>query len=332
MHKFVLLFCLFLLLGCSNDRVLVKHIDSKATDEIIASGLHFLYGGGYRLVKNEEGFAVETVEGLNPDLEWNELYTNSEFTIYYEPVIDNNDREVSRIYYYKSDEKKEKFFEFEILEFNDMRNYSYPHVYELSGQVYFTHVEDNKLKIQEIKNGELIDYEDYLIHDKEFYLEFLLIKKNEKFLFYTSDKLVKYVVDEGCYEFSKDDWVIILDDYIVYSTFLDDQLQGSYLITRQDGKVRQLDKSINVLKIDECTNPMHIDENRFLFEEINEGKLFYAYAEVDENQIQISRLPLNHNGLESMHGWYSFFSDTEIVICPTNPKDGTFSYHVITLE
>ena len=77
---------------------------------------------------------------------------------------------------------------------------------------------------------------------------------------------------------------------------------------------------------------MHVKGNQFLFEEIIDGKIFYVHAEVEDNVIQIVRLPLEHNGDESSNGRYSFFSDKEIIISPINPEEGTFSYHVITIK
>lgn len=333
MRKFLVLYCvLFLLMSCSSQRVSVKHIENKANDEVIATGLHFLYGGGYRLVKNDDGFAVETFRGINPDLEWNELYKNDDFVIYFESENNNDGFETGRTYYLEIDDQKIDILQFDFPGHGIEHNYELPHVYVLNERVYFTHVEDNNLIIQEIKNNKLINYESYLIDDQDYELEFLLKKENEKFLFYTSDETVRYVVDEGIYEFSKNDWVVILDDYFLYSSYIDNQLQGSYLLSRNDGNIRQLNKEINALKLDQCTNPMHVKGNQFLFEEIIDGKIFYAHAEVEDNVIQIVRLPLEHNGDESSNGRYSFFSDKEIIISPINPEEGTFSYHVITIK
>ena len=63
MRKYFLLLCLFLMCGCASNKIQVERVEDGYHLEQIASDLPMLYGGGYRYVKTEDGFEVESIRG-----------------------------------------------------------------------------------------------------------------------------------------------------------------------------------------------------------------------------------------------------------------------------
>ena len=326
---------MILLVACSsNEFVNVKRINNKMKYQLVADNLHILYGGGYRLVKKNNKYVVETFGGLGNDLEPNELYKNDEFTIMYESELDDEHFENKRTYYYVTKDEKIKIYSCEGFKIGNLPSFNYPKSFELDGIVYFVYCEQNDLIINEVKDKELIEFKKMPIIDNEYQLEYYLYDSQHMFVY--KGENTKYIIDDEEYIFNNSDHVVILKNYIFYTTYSNNEPLKSYLINRKNQEVKELSNVIDfdINEYGGVASLNNIAENRFMFVENDDDMKYYSYAEVTDSKILIQRLPLEYPKEflgSTPWSYYSILNETDMVITRQN-KDGTFGYHVYMLK
>ena len=105
------------------------------------------------------------------------------------------------------------------------------------------------------------------------------------------------------YIFNNSDKVIVLKDYIFYTSYYDNKAQGSYLITRSNQEVKKLDKLID---FEQNQYRGYTRLNNCIFLEIDGEEKYFTYAQISDNKINLHRLSVEYPKVVA--GWYPMSS------------------------
>ena len=329
MKKIILILCMFLVVGCSN-KIKVVRDNSRYQEQFIESYPTYTYGlpigWSYDIVETEDGYKVDLVKGYV--LKNGEMYKNDEFTIRYDiGYVENSHRENRRTYYYVSNDKETIIHENE--GFIDYNNAKFPRVHTLTDKVYFSYYTDDYFIFNEVKDGKLIEIDKMPLVDGEFKFDSIVTRYDEKYYIYKAHKVTKYVFEDNTYEFAYNDRIIVLKDYILYSTMFANELKGSYLINKNTSEVKELNNAIYIIIDDFYTYDYRMSDNSFVFLERIDNKYNYSYAEIIDNEMKIVEIPFDKNQVQ----WTHKLSENQIeVVIDKSYNDSNMDYYLITIK
>lgn len=300
MRKFFLLLCLFLMCGCASNKIQVERVEDGYHLEQIASDLPMLYGGGYRYVKTEDGFEVESIRGDGSNLNLFELYKKNNIVIRFK---ENSD--YTRDYIYDDGTKTILLFsgKGEGPEYNIYP--PYPGVFENDNIIYFFYYDENNLTVNEVIDGELKNPKYYPLVDGEYTYDGFAYNSYEHYPVYRSKDHTKYICEEREYIFDSSDRVIFMNDYIFYSTFELAKPTGTYILNRKTNEKVQLNENIDLI-----LDPLYkdlpniynskINGNSILFMESVDNQSYYTYGQFVDNTFKMVRIPYVYRETDSI--------------------------------
>ena len=239
MKKIIILCSLILMLfGCtSNETIKVKRVNNKTKYQLVEDNLQMLYGGGYKLVKKDDKYVLETFGGYVEETELSEIYEKRGFTITTEYEIDENYFEKKRIYYYETDDEKIEIYSCPGFTVGNETLYKYPNVFALYGIAYFSYFENNYIVVNEVKDKEIVEIFKMPVMDNEYELESYIHEHEHMFVYKGNN--IKYIIGDEEYIFNNSDRVIVLKDYIFYTSYDNEKATKSYLINRKNKEVKE---------------------------------------------------------------------------------------------
>lgn len=323
MRKLFAFLCLFLICGCANHEIQVERIEEGYHLETIASGLPKLYGGGYRYVKKEDGFEIETIAGCGTD----GLYNKDNISI---QIKENSEN--TRDYIYDDGTKTTLLFRGK----GEGPAYNiyppYPGAFKNDNTIYFFYYDKENLIVNEVIDGVLENPKYYPLIDGEYTYNGFAYSDYDYYAIYKSDKNTKYVCKEREYIFDNTDRAILVTDYIFYSTFELAKPTGTYIINRKTNGKIQLNEEIDLI-LDPLYKHYHnaynnkIKGNSIVFMESVNGQSTYAYGQFVENTFKIVRLPFTYNETDNI-GFY----DENTILMTKDDENYDLDFSVITIK
>ena len=314
MRKLLLLLCLFLMCGCSS----VTKIEE---DELI----HYHLGNdsesmydGFDIVKSWNGFKLEE---HNFDKVPNEIFNNGKISIIREYGS-------KYTYTYKDKSKSTVFYTCSTTPtlFVDPE-FAWP--FEIEDQVYFFYYDIHDLVINTLDDGELTEFKRIPLKEEDYKFRNFLYNEYEMYSIYKNENTMIFKLDEKDYFFNINDDVIVLKDYIFYSTFENNQVTGSYIINRKTDETIQLDNTIEFhLKPHELESHDYYfnraENNSFIFVEKAGNQNIYYYGIIEENIFKKIKLPYAYyeNDRISLY-------DEKTIFLSQNPLDSWNQDHYV---
>ena len=313
--KYLLFVCgLILLCGCSS----VKKIEE---DDLI----HYHLGndagalyGGYNIVKTWNGFKLVDYS-LTKDP--NEIFSNDEISILRESGS-------KYTYTYKDKSKTTVFYNCPTTPklFVDPE-FAMP--FEMNNQVYFFYYDIYDLVVNTLEDGELVEYERIPLKEDDYEFRNFLYNEYEMYSIYKNEDTMKFTFDEKDFFFNVNDEVIVLKDYIFYSTYEDNQVTGSYIINRKTNETIQLENSVDFhfAPNEQESADYYFDKsknNSFIFVEKVENQNIYYYGTIEDNMFKKIELPYPYyeNDRISLY-------DEKTILLSQNPVDSWNQDHYV---
>lgn len=286
MRKLLAVLCLFILCGCSSVTKIEE--DDFVHYELIPNSSS-TFGIGYEIVESWNGFKLKEIV---PDIHANAVFKNDHFTIKNELV-----NQFGGIFTYFYDDGT-KISELYTGMYNSNRDI-WPlgvSVFQKGEDVYFTYYDIYDLVINLVEDGKLVEYKRIPLNDNTFEFKGFAYTDYEMYTLYKNENNTKFVCDEREYIFDITDKVILMKDYILYSTYDSNEVIGTYLIDRKTNVATQLKENIDIYDdLSNHNNIIHFRNkminNTFVFKEKVENSVIYSYATIENNTLNKIELP-----------------------------------------
>lgn len=286
MRKLLFALCIFIMCGCSS----VEKIDEgELVHYFLGDDSDSLYGG-FRIVESWNGFKLEEYDFSNTIP--NAIFTNDDFSIIKEGRANFD-------YVYK-DGSKEVILHSRSASPKLFVEPAYSNAFQIDDQVYFFYYDIFDLVVNVVEDGKLIEYKRIPLEDDEYVFRNYLFNDYEMYSIYKNENAMKYVCDEREYIFNIFDEVIVLKDYILYSTYDSKQVTGSYIINRKTNESIQLNKPIDFhLEASEQESYDYyfnrFKNNSVIFVEKVDNQMIYYYGTIVDNLLKKIELPYSYS-------------------------------------
>ncbi|MBR5795200.1 MAG: hypothetical protein IKY26_03590 [Erysipelotrichaceae bacterium] len=328
MRKCICLLCILLLCSCgANHKIPVKRIEEGYTIQTIE--YPNTYGRSYQLLEKDGVYSVEYFTGSG--FVGNEIFKTDDFTICEDAEYDSFGNMTNGTYTYVSADKTTVLYSGKGVPNDVIISPGGPKVFEMDECVYFAFYTDDELVMNEIVDGKLIEIGRYPLIDYEYDFVGYVNNNYEVYYLYRSKENYKLICDEKTYVFNDTDRVIVLKDYIMYSTVDVIETTGTYILNRQTGETKTLDTNIYLL-----LDPAYLNsptffygnkkDNAFIFMEKDGIQSRYVYGVCEDNEFKMYPLPITYSELS----YSSIYKEN--VLCLMVDDNGMLDFNVITIN